>query len=168
MAIHPHTFKKAMSRFASGVTVVTTQYRGEKHGMTASSFCSVSLDPPLVLVCIAKHVRSHEFIKKSGVFAVNILGADQLDWGMRFAGLKPEIKDRFNGINYTSAVTCSPILPGTLGWVDCEVHQAYAGGDHTIFVGEVVAGDVSEKSQPLLYYNRVWRELAYLEELVMG
>lgn len=164
MAIHPNTFKQTMSRFASGVTVVTTHYQGEKHGMTASSFCSVSLDPPLVLVCIARHVRSHCFIEKSGVFAVNILGADQVEWGKRFAGMKPEIEDRFTGIKAGVAATDSPILPDTLGWVDCELRYAYAGGDHTIFVGEVIAGGTSDKDKPLLYYNRTWRELARLEE----
>jgi flavin reductase (DIM6/NTAB) family NADH-FMN oxidoreductase RutF len=166
MTIHPNTFKNVMSRFSSGVTVITTYYQGKKHGMTVSSFCSVSLNPPLVLVCIAKHLRSHEFIEKSGVFAVNILGLDQLDWGIRFAGLKPEIVDRFAGITDTSAVTCSPILPGALGWVDCKLRHAYEGGDHTIFVGEVVAGGTNEKDDPLLYYNRAWCELARLEEAV--
>ena len=163
MTIHPTTFKDAMARFASGVTVITTRYDGESHGMTASSFCSVSLNPPLVLVSIAKHLRSHCFIEKSGIFAVNILGADQLDWGMRFAGLKPDIEDRFAGIEHKAAVTDSPILPGTLSWVDCELRHAYDGGDHTIFVGEVVAGGANEKDNPLLYYNRTWRELIALE-----
>ncbi len=168
MAIHPTTFKEAMSRFASGVTVITTRYNGDIHGMTASSFCSASLNPPLVLVCIARHLRSHQFIEKSGVFAVNILGADQLEWGRRFAGMQPEITDRFVGIKYKVAVTDSPILPGVLGWVDCEVRHAYNGGDHTIFVGEVVAGGTSDKDHPLLYYNRAWRELAQLEEAVFA
>lgn len=167
MVIHPATFKNTMSRFASGVTVITTRCNGEKHGMTASSFCSVSLDPPLVLVCIARHTRSHCLIEKSGVFAVNILGADQLEWGMRFAGMNPEFEDRFAGIKDTVAATDSPILPGTLGWIDCELRHSYDGGDHTIFVGEVVAGEVSKKDQPLLYYNRAWRELAGLKETVM-
>ena len=168
MVIHPATFKNTMSRFASGVTVITTRYNGEKHGMTASSFCSVSLDPPLVLVCIAKHLRSHELIEKSGVFAVNILGADQLDWGMRFAGMNPEIEDRFAGIKVTIAATDSPILPRTLGWVDCQLRHCYDGGDHTIFVGEVLAGDTGQKDSPLLYYNRAWRELARLEEMMIA
>lgn len=167
MAIHPATFKNTLSRFASGVTVVTTRCNGEKHGMTASSFCSVSLNPPLVLVCIARQVRSHCLIERSGVFAVNILSADQLEWGMRFAGMKPDIEDRFAGIKDIIAVTDSPILPGTLGWLDCELRHSYDGGDHTIFVGEVVAGDTSQKDNPLLYYNRAWRELARLEEMMI-
>ena len=162
MPIHPSTFKDVMSQFASGVTVITTCCDGEMHGMTASSFCSVSLDPPLVLVCVARQVRSHPLIEKSGAFAVNILGQDQLDWGKRFAGMIPDIEDRFAGIEVKTARTDCPILPGTLGWIDCELRQAYDGGDHTIFVGEAVAGGAATKDEPLLYYNRAWRELAGL------
>ncbi|NJN97596.1 MAG: flavin reductase [Anaerolineales bacterium] len=81
-------------------------------------------------------IRNYAFIfcliEQSGVFAVNILGADQVAWGMRFAGMKPEMKDRFAGIEARVAVTNSPILPNTLGWVDCELRYAYDGGDHTI------------------------------------
>lgn len=168
MTIHSTTFKNTMSRFASGVTVITTHHQGELHGMTASSFCSVSLDPPLVLVCVARHLYSHQLIEKSGVFAVNLLAANQLDWGMRFAGMNPEIEDRFAGIEFKAAVTDSPVLPGTLGWVDCKLRHAYDGGDHTIFVGEVVAGETSQDDDPLLYYNRAWRQLARLEEAVMA
>jgi flavin reductase (DIM6/NTAB) family NADH-FMN oxidoreductase RutF len=80
--------------------------------------------------------------------------------------MKPDIEDRFVGIGYGVAVTDSPILPGTLGWLDCELRHTYAGGDHTIFVGEVVAGGTGEKDNPLLYYNRAWRELARLAEAV--
>lgn len=153
-------FKEAMSRFASGVTVITTGYEGTVHGMTASSFCSLSLNPPLILVCVAQCARSHALIQKSGVFAVNILSADQLDWGMRFAGLIPEIEDRFADIAYQTALTGSPILPSTLSWVDCKLRHAYAGGDHTIFVGEAIAGGIGQDGLPLLYYNRNWRQLA--------
>jgi flavin reductase (DIM6/NTAB) family NADH-FMN oxidoreductase RutF len=120
-----------------------------------------------VLVCIAKHLRSHCLIEKGGVFAVNILRADQLDWGLRFAGMKPEIEDRFADIGYKTAMTDSPILPDTLSWVDCELRHAYDGGDHTIFVGEVVAGSASEDDNPLLYYNRTWRQLMALEEALI-
>ncbi len=168
MTIHTTTFKEVMSQFASGVTVITTHDNGNLHGMTASSFCSVSLEPPLVLVCVAKHVRSHPLIEKSGVFAVNILANEQLDWGMRFAGMIPDIEDRFADIEVIAAVTDSPILPGTLGWVDCELRYAYDGGDHTIFVGEAVAGGVSQKNDPLMYYNRAWRELSVLEETLIS
>lgn len=159
VTIDPQTFKNTMSRFASGVTVITTRQAGEKHGMTASSFCSVSLEPPLVLVCVAKHLRSHCLIEGSGVFAVNILSADQQAWGLRFAGMVPGLEDRFAGIDCCTATTGSPILPDTLGWVDCHLRHAYDGGDHTIFVGQVVAGGTNGKIEPLLYYNRDWQKI---------
>ncbi len=160
MTILPAAFKEAMSQFASGVTVITTGYEGVVHGMTASSFCGLSLDPPLILVCVAQHARSYALVKKSGVFAVNILSADQLDWGRRFVGLIPKIEGQFANIAYQTAVTDSPILPGTLSWVDCRLRDACAGGDHTIFVGEVIACGIGDDGTPLLYYNRHWRQLA--------
>jgi len=159
MTIQPVAFKEAMAHFASGVTVITTGYAGTVHGMTASSFCSLSLKPPLILVCVAQHARSHALIQESGVFAVNILSADQLEWGRRFAGLIPDLEDRFAGIAYHTALTDSPILPGVLSWLDCKLRHAYAGGDHTIFVGEVIAGDSRGDGAHLLYYNRHWHQL---------
>jgi hydroxymethylglutaryl-CoA lyase len=87
----------------------------------------------------------------------------QLDYGLIFAGLKPDVEDRFAGIETTTAVTSSPILPGVLAWLDCRVWQAYDGGDHTIFVGEVVATDASGVDTPLLYHNRLWRRSESLD-----
>ncbi len=163
MTIQSDNFKKAMSQFASGVTVITTCYNGEVHGMTASSFCSLSLLPPLILVCVAQRADSHALIQKSGEFAVNILHADQLEWGKRFAGLIPDIEDRFDGITYHTSTTASPILPGVLSWIDCKLRNAYDGGDHTIFVGEVISTGANDAMGcddiPLLYYNRRWCRL---------
>ena len=163
MSFDPGIFKGVLSRFASGVTIVTVQHAGQRHGLTASSFSSLSLNPPLVLVCVGKHAYSHALIEQSRAFAVNILSRAQQEWGARFAN--PKIVDRFAGITYNEAITGSPILPGSLAWVDCTLHQAYDAGDHTIFVGEVVAGDVVPLEQlaampPLLYYNRDWRTVA--------
>jgi flavin reductase (DIM6/NTAB) family NADH-FMN oxidoreductase RutF len=163
MQINPTIVKQVMSRFATGVTIVTVQHEGQKHGLTASSFTSLSLAPPLVLVCVGKRAYSHELICQSRAFAVNILGQEQLEWGRRFAN--PAIADRFAGVDPCVAVTGSPILPGCLAWVDCRLHDAYAGGDHTIFIGEVIAGDIATPecpaaAQPLLYFNRNWRQLA--------
>lgn len=163
MSFDPTIFKGVMARFASGVTIVTVQHNGQRHGLTASSFSSLSLDPPLVLVCVGKHAYSHGLIAQSRAFAVNILSQAQQEWGARFAN--PKIVDRFAGIEYSTAITGSPILPGSLAWVDCTLHQAHDAGDHTIFVGKVVAGDVVPSEAlaalpPLLYYNRDWRTLA--------
>lgn len=163
MALTPERFKRAMAQFASGVTVVTTQANGRPVGMTASSFSSLSLEPPLVLVSINKRLFTHSAITDSGRFAVNVLSAHQRDLGLRFAGMLPNITDRFAGLETFSAVTGCPLLPGTLAWVDCTVWASYDGGDHTIFVGEVQAVDVSDLDTPLLYHNRLWRRTEALD-----
>jgi flavin reductase (DIM6/NTAB) family NADH-FMN oxidoreductase RutF len=154
-------FRETMAQWASGVTVVTTVYDGKIIGITASSFTSVSADPPTILVCVAKKLYTHQVIKQSQVFAVNILHTAQLEWGLRFAGMIPEISDRFAGIEWAKAVTGSPVLPDVMGWLDCRLLHSYDGGDHTIFVGEVAAcGNQDADLEPLLYYNRQWRQLA--------
>ncbi|MCP4139114.1 MAG: hydroxymethylglutaryl-CoA lyase [Chloroflexi bacterium] len=163
MTFDPNNFKRAMSQFASGVTVVTTKHGDTPIGITASSFTSLSMDPPLVLVSLSKKLFTHNVIADSGIFAVNVLSARQLDLGMRFAGMMPEIKDRFAGLNTRTAATGSPLLPDSLAWVDCTVWASYDGGDHTIFVGEVKDLDVSDYDTPLLYHNRLWRRSEALE-----
>jgi flavin reductase (DIM6/NTAB) family NADH-FMN oxidoreductase RutF len=159
MPVDENSFKNAMAQWASGVTVVTSVHEGRNVGITASSFSSVSLSPPRILVCIAKHLFTHGVVENGGVFAVNILGVEHLEWGMRFAGMFPEIEDRFAGIDYTTAETGCAILPGALGWLDCTVAHAYDGGDHTIFVGDVVAAGCANDGAPILYFNRTWRRL---------
>lgn len=163
MTFNANDFKRAMGQFASGVTVVTTVHGETPIGVTASSFTSLSLEPPLVLVSLSKRLFTHNVIAESGCFAVNVLSAHQLELGMRFAGMKPEITDRFAGLKTTTAVTGSPLLPDSLAWVDCQVWAMYDGGDHTIFVGEVRALSVSELDMPLLYHNRLWRRSEALE-----
>jgi flavin reductase (DIM6/NTAB) family NADH-FMN oxidoreductase RutF len=145
-----------MSRFASGVTVVTTRRGDERFGLTASSFVSVSVDPPLVLVCVARTASAHSVIEESRVFAVNILGVHQLDAGLRFAGLKPEITDRFEGLTWASGATGSPLLVDAIASLDCRLHASHPGGDHTIFVGEVVHAVLPRNEAPLLYHQRLW------------
>ena len=157
MPFDPNDFKQAMGQLASGVTVVTTKHGDTPIGITASSFTSLSLDPPLVLVSLSKKLFTHNVIAESGFFSVNVLGAHQLELGMRFAGMIPEIKDRFAGLDTKTAATGSPILPDSLAWVDCTVWATYDGGDHTIFVGEVMDLAVSDFDMPLLYHNRLWR-----------
>ncbi|NJN82473.1 MAG: flavin reductase family protein [Caldilineaceae bacterium] len=104
-----------MAHWASGVTVVTTRLQDETVGITVSSFSSVSLAPPQILVCIAKKLHTHAVVEQSRVFAVNVLGVEHLELGMRFAGMFPEITDRFAGLGCFSAETGCPILPGVLG-----------------------------------------------------
>ena len=164
MSINTDQFKKALSQFATGVTVVTTVHQGTPIGITASSFSSLSLEPPLVLVSLAKKLFTHQVIADNGRFAVNILGASQRELGMRFAGMLPGVGDRFAGLDVKTAVTGCPILSNAIAWVDCRVWEMYDGGDHTIFVGEVVDVYASENDTPLLYHSRLWRRSEALDE----
>ena len=159
MAIDSQDFRATLAQWASGVTVVTTVYNGQPVGITASSFSSVSLEPPRILICVAKRLYTHRAIESSQVFAVNILSSAQQQWGMRFAGQVPEMADRFEGIKHFTAETGSPLLPDVLGWLDCWVSAAHDGGDHTIFVGDVLAAGAAESGEPIVYFNRQWRQL---------
>jgi flavin reductase (DIM6/NTAB) family NADH-FMN oxidoreductase RutF len=160
MGIKLQAFKDVMARWASGVTIATTRYNDTPVGMTVSSFAGVCWQPPQILICVNRQAHTHAAVEASGVFAVNILAVEHLEWGLRFAGLLPAITDRFQAIAWTTAQTGAPILPGVLGWFDCHLRQALPSGDHTIFVGEVAACSVRGDAAPLLYYNRHWRQLA--------
>jgi flavin reductase (DIM6/NTAB) family NADH-FMN oxidoreductase RutF len=155
-AVDSTLFREAMSRFASGVTVVTTRRGQERFGLTASSFVSVSVDPPLVLVCVARALLAHAVIEETRAFAVNILGVHQLEAGLRFAGLKPEFPDRFEGFEWTTGASGSPLLKDSIASLDCRLHATHPGGDHTIFVGEVLQALISRAEAPLLYHRRLW------------
>lgn len=162
--IDAQTFKDVLARWGSGVTIVTTVHEGNWKGTTASSFSSVSLEPPMVLVCLAKKLYTHTLVSEAGVFAANILKTEQLEIGKLFAGMYPDIEDRFAENDWETAVTGAPVLPSALGWVDCKIAHAHDSGDHTIFVGAVQAGGVSGDDDPLLYFNRQWGQFATMKE----
>ncbi len=154
-----HALRKLRGLFASGVTVVTTVHEGSLRGVTVSAFASVSLNPPLVLVCIANEAESKEWMAESGVFAVNILSDEQEFLSERFAARAPLVNVRFEGVPYHTAITGSPILADSLAWYDCRVEALHCGGDHTIFIGRVEAvGLGAEGKLPLVYFaNRYAR-----------
>jgi flavin reductase (DIM6/NTAB) family NADH-FMN oxidoreductase RutF len=158
--VETQAFKAVMAQWASGVTIATTRQAEAPVGMTVSSFTSVSLQPAQILICVNQRANTHAAIIESGYFAVNLLAAEQQEWGMRFAGLLPAVGDRFSGIAWTIAQTGAPILPGVLGWLDCRLNHLYSGGDHTIFVGAVTACELCDEKSPLLYHHRSWRHLA--------
>jgi flavin reductase (DIM6/NTAB) family NADH-FMN oxidoreductase RutF len=151
-------FKAALRRWASGVTIVTTRAGDRVLGMTASSFTSVSLDPPLVLVCADKTCHTHLLIAESGVFAVNVLADDQGELSNRFA-LTGNEDVRFDDLVCHEGSTGCLWLPGALAVLDCRVVAAHDAGDHVIYVGEVQEAQVAEGKQPLLYYDAAYREL---------
>lgn len=156
MAVSGDEFKKAMGSFAAGVTVVTlANSAGEPRGITVTSFASVSLDPPLVLVCIDRGASVHEDFAVDGHFAVNMLAADQQNVSNQFASAVP---DRFAGIEHTAAPGGSPLLGGAMTAIECRCTAALEGGDHTIFLGEVEYTKVSDTS-PLVYCRGKYREI---------
>ena len=160
MAFDSQAYKAVLSRFASGVTIVTTRIDGVPHGLTVSAFCSVSAAPPRVLVCLANSTDSKPLIERSGVFAVHILGRDQVELGLRFAKLEADAPEPFEGLDHRSERTGAPILNDCLAWLDCRVESMVPAGDHTIFVGAVETGGESVLAgEPVVYYRRGWRAL---------
>lgn len=156
MAFDAMEQRRIMGHFATGVTVITTHRDGELHGMTANAVTSLSLDPPLVLVAVDLRSQMLEFLQHGNCFAMNILEADQEAISGRFAAPGP--KD-FSDLEIKTAVTGAPILTAALAFVDCRLSEVLRGGDHDIFIGEIVAGDARE-GQPLLYYKGKYAQLA--------
>jgi flavin reductase len=157
MAFDSALQRKIMGRFATGVTVVTTGKEGRYGGLTANAVCSLSLDPPFVLVAVDKRAGSHAELLEHRCYAVNILAATQEAISQRFAKSGP--KD-FSDLTWKTAVTGAPVLEGTLGYVDCRLVEVLGAGDHDIFIGEIVAGELSEAGTPLLYFSGKYRQLA--------
>jgi flavin reductase (DIM6/NTAB) family NADH-FMN oxidoreductase RutF len=155
MAIDEAGFRKAMSFFPSGVTVVTTEFEGERAGMTVSAFSSLSLSPPLCLICIEKSTRMHELIPRAERFSVNVLAAGQEAISNQFAS---RVADRFDGVALRDGKLRLPLLEEALANIECRLHATLPGGDHTIFVGEVVAADLRE-GDALLYYRSAYRRI---------
>ena len=160
VTVDKDTFRAALGQWPSGVTVVTTLVDGKWHGMTASSFSSVSAEPPLVSVCLLKGIYTHDLIADSKVFGINILAADQTEVGKVFAGMRPDVDDRFDGVAAHTEQTGVPLFDHALAWLDCRVVHEYDGGDHTIFVGEVLAAATPRIAAPLLYHSRSWGQFA--------
>ncbi len=150
-----------LRRAAAAVTVVTARADEGYLGITVSAFCLVSLDPPLILVCIHADSQVSDAIAASGAFAVTVLGSQQQLLAEMFAGRGPRPDPAFSAIGHRTLATGAPILDGGLAWLDCRLHQAYPGGDHTIFVGMVVAAGVAAgHDDPLLYFGSQYRRLA--------
>jgi len=157
MPIDSDEFRKAMSRFASSVTVVTTlSEAGEPKGLTVSSFCSLSLDPPLVLICIERNASLHQHLAPGSHFAVNILSEEQELISRRFASRNG---DRFEGIGYKRGPSGTPLLEDVIAHVECVVQECHPAGDHTIFVGQVESAETTE-GKPLTYFRGGYSKLA--------
>ena len=157
MAIDARELRNAMGLFATGVTIITTKdATGKPFGLTANAFSSLSLDPPMLLICVDKGVDCYDCFEESRVFAVNFLSLAQEELSTRFATKGIE---KFAGLTYRLGELGVALLDGALAHFECTVAYAYEGGDHTIYVGEVQRL-VTSPGDPLLFYQGKYRSLA--------
>lgn len=157
MPITADDFKKALRHWVSGVTVVTSKEGDRVHGMTVSAFSSVSLDPPLVLVCANQSSTTHSVIEAGGVFTVNILSSDQDEVSNVFASPKHE-HCRFDHVEWEEGETGAPVIKGAVVNLECSVVSAHREGSHTIYIGQVESVHHRD-AKPLLYYQGGYRTL---------
>lgn len=147
-------FRDAMARFPSGVTIVTTHdANGRPYGFTASSFCSVSADPPLVLVCLATSANSYPVFTNNDCFAISILHTDHVYLAQRFAS---RIIDKFVGGEFIRTPRGAIVLEDALAVVECSIYRRYEAGDHTIMVGEVRNLSLGDRCRPAVYFDRTF------------
>lgn len=160
--VEPLALRQTMRQWTSGVTVLTTVLDGQIHGMTVSSFTSVSLEPPVVLVSLNQESRTYQLVAQSRVFGVTILAEDQKEISERFAGRVPDEADRFDPLETFQLLTGSPFLKGGLGFIDCEVTHSFEIGANTLFLGSVVATYAASDQKPLVYHRQDYRLLCGL------
>lgn len=157
--VEARQFREAMARFATGITVVTAPAADGPHGVTINAFASLSLTPPLVLICIEHGRYSLTVLEAARVFAVNVLAEGQEHLSRFFStDSRPEGPHAFDGIAHHPG-RLAPLLDGCLAVAECRVTGQYPGGDHTIFIGEVEAAEVFDGRRPLVYYDRAYRGL---------
>jgi flavin reductase (DIM6/NTAB) family NADH-FMN oxidoreductase RutF len=155
--VSPEEFREILGRFVSGVTIVTTyDSQLQPHGMTVSAFSSLSLVPPLILACIDRAASMHDLLTRGHPFAVNILADAQEAFSLRFAQL--DMERRFDGVPHSPGVHGAPVLADVHAVIECRVWARYEGGDHGIFVGEVLGGSVGT-GDPLLYHRSDYRRV---------
>ena len=156
MSVSADEFRSVLGRFPSGVTVVTTlSGDGSDQGMTVSAFSSVSLEPPLILICIEKTASAYTALTTAASFVVNILSADQEQIARRFSIVDI---DRFEGVGFSRSAEGIAVLEDALGVIGCRRAATHDAGDHTIIVGEVEATQINDGG-PLLYYRGGYAQL---------
>lgn len=159
--VDSQTFKNVMSRWATGISVITTHNGGQWYGFTANSFASVSIDPLLITFSMGKQLGARPHVEASGVIAINVLKQHQAEWGKIFAGMIPK-ENRFEGIEATDDLNGCPLLPDTLGWLSCRVQRWIDVGASDLILAEVVDCGWRE-GEPLLYFHRQWGRFEKVE-----
>ena len=157
--LDPEQLRRSMRAWTSGVAIVTASHAGEQHGMTVSSFTSIALEPPVIIVSLQTDSRTHDLVVGSNAFAVTILAEDQQELSDRFAGRVPDTEDRLAGVETETLVTGLPFIKGGLAYLDCRVSQTIEVGTNTLFLGEVVSARGNGEGNPLVYHNQEYRKL---------
>ncbi len=151
--------RQAMRRWTTGVTVVTSRFGDQQHGMACNSLASVSLEPPRIVVTLAHATRTYNLVVQSGIFGVTLLSHRQQAVSDRFSGKVLEIEDRFTGLDTFTLVTGAPLLEGGLSFLDCRVVGAFPMPLSTLFIGEVLAARATDRLDPLVYFDRSYHRL---------
>ncbi|MCH6563874.1 MAG: flavin reductase family protein [Myxococcales bacterium] len=157
MPVDAESFKQALASWVSGVTIITSRHADHVHGMTVSAFSSVSLSPPLVMVCLDKVSNTLKLVEAAKVFSVNVLAQGQEELSQRFASKEHE-DVRFEGLNCEQGTNGCPHIPGAVSTMDCRVLDALDAGDHVIYIGEVHAAKFTDRP-PLVYLRAAYRTL---------
>jgi flavin reductase (DIM6/NTAB) family NADH-FMN oxidoreductase RutF len=157
-------FRLGMRYWASGIGIACAAHDEQYHGMTISSFTSLSIDPPRVLISLDSRTRTHELVQQSGAFAVTLLAENQQEISQVFAGALEESANRFEGIKWERTELGNPIILGGLAYFDCKIVEQFELGQQTAFIAKVVSAQINEEradnGQPLLYFNRGYHKLA--------
>lgn len=159
MTVSPNLLRYAMRRWPTGVTVVSAAYDHIRHGMTVSSFTSLSLDPSFVMVSLENRTRTFEVVTAAQAFGVTVLAEDQQEISDRFANDQTELGSRFEDLETFSLTTGAPFIKGGLAFFDCRVVTTLPAGTQTVFVGEVISLKEGDDKLPLLYFNRGYRRM---------
>ncbi len=162
MAFTHVELRRTFGCFATGVTVVTCRVGARTHGITINSFTSVSLDPPLILICIDRNTIAYQLLPEAGALVVNVLAESQRHISDYFAKrLAPDSNDELAGLPYVAGETGAPILDGTIAFLECRIAEIHPAGDHDIFVAEVVDAQIRSNEAPLVFHRGRYPQLVH-------
>lgn len=159
--IEREELRDVLAKFASGVTVVTSVDAAGFHGVTVSAFCSLSLEPPLVLICVANFSQSRDLLAETERFAVNILSRGQTFLAEQFSGQTPLADPTFGRVPHRLSPNGLPLIIDAVAWLECRRWSVHDGGDHTIFIGQVETLGMGEQDDPLIHFDRTFTELSW-------
>ena len=160
MALDSRAYRDIWGSFATGVTVITTDVGGWCHGMTANGVASVSLDPLLMLVCVDKSTRCHGQLHAAGKFGVSFLGEDQEAISSIFAKRGDPEERALRGVSFSAGPQGTPILDGSIAYLECRLKEVLPGGDHELFIGEALGGEILRpEAAPLLFFRGRYRKI---------